>query len=152
MSTRKVPPQDKRCQMRREDGKQCRAARLKESRYCLFHHPWTQKRREKFEKVEELPLRQRSDIHELLVEAVRSVEAGRMNAQQAYALGWLLRLLRENLKGVEEEQTLYKEQGMVEAREPEFGEGTEGSAAEARETTTEAEAGEEEGSDQEVEE
>jgi hypothetical protein len=137
MSTKKAPVQAKRCQMARKGGQQCRAARLKGFEYCLFHHPWTQKHREKFHALKELPLRESSEIHTLLVEAVRGVEAGRMNAQQAYALGWLVRLLQENLTGLEEETAVCQKEGQVEEREPEFGERTEGRPAETMEEKTE---------------
>lgn len=122
MGTKRSPVQEKRCQMRREDGQQCRAARLKGSEYCLFHHPWTESHRKKFEELKELPLRESSEIHTLLVEAVRAVEAGRMNPQQAYALGWLVRLLRENLTRLEEETANCQKEGQVGEEEPEFGE------------------------------
>jgi len=144
MRAKKVPSQEKRCQEKRHDGKQCRAARLKGFEYCLFHHPWTQQHREKFEEVDELPLRESSDIHELLVGAVRAVEAGKMKSQQAYALGWLVRLLRENLTGVGEDLALYKKEGLVGTREPEFGEESEGGREEGPEGEAEAETDEKE--------
>lgn len=133
MRAKKVPPQEKRCQMRRNDGQQCRAARLKEEEYCLFHHPWTQQQRDRFEELDELPLRESGEIHELLVGAVRAVEAGRMNAQQAYALGWLVRLLQENLPALKEETARHAKEGQVERHEPEFGEATESVAEETTE-------------------
>jgi hypothetical protein len=151
MRTKKEPVQEKRCQMQRKDGRQCRAARLKGSEYCLFHHPWTQEHRKKFEELRELPLRESSEIHGLLVEAVRAVEAGRMNAQQAYALGWLVRLVQENLTGLEEETEACRKEGQVQEGEPEFGEATKSRAAETREEKADGEA-EEAGRGQSVEE
>jgi hypothetical protein len=151
MRSKKAPVQKKRCQMRRKDGQQCRAARLKGSEHCLFHHPWTEEHRNKFLELKELPLQESSEIHGLLVEAVRAVEAGRMNAQQAYALGWLVRLLQENLTGLEEETAACEKEGQVQESEPEFGEATESGAAETREEKADGEA-EEAGRGQSVEE
>ncbi len=137
MRSKKVPSPEKRCQRRRKDEQQCRAARLRNSEYCFFHHPWTQHHREQVERIENLPLTEGSEIHELLAGAVRGVESGRLKAQQAYALGWLVRQLRENLPGVEKELAEHEQKARTEEEEePEFGEPDEG----AEESTEESEA------------
>lgn len=122
MGTKKAPAQEKRCQEKRRDGTQCQAARLRKSEYCLFHHPWTRGRREELERLGELELRESSQIHEVLAEAVEDVKSGKMTTQQAYALVGLARMLRENLEDVVKEELrrrkILEEQGVGE--EPEF--------------------------------
>jgi len=141
VGSKRLPPPEKRCLEKRKDGAQCRAARLKGSEYCLFHHPWTERHRKKFEALKELPLRESSEIHGLLVEAVRAVEGGRMKAQQAYALGWLVRLLQENRTGLQEETAACEKEGRVEEEEPEFGAATEAETAEENAEETAKEGG-----------
>lgn len=146
MSTKKLPSPERRCQMKREDGKQCRAARLKDSDYCLFHHPWTQRHRKKLIRIDELALREADEVHELLVSTLLGVKEGKVNPQQAYAIGWLVRLVRENREELEEERAAAKEESLLNATEPEFAEPVEveeeeqeGEAAEGESEETTAE-------------
>lgn len=123
MKTKKLPSQERRCRMKRKDGKQCRAARLRDSDYCLYHHPWTQEHREKFFRIDELALQEADEVHELLVSTLEGVKEGTINPQQAYAIGWLVRLVRENREELEREREAAKrESRLEEEEEPEFAE------------------------------
>lgn len=131
MSPKKLPPPEKRCQEKRKDGMQCRAARTRGSDYCLFHHPFVERRRETLDRLDELELRESSDIHELLTEAVEGVKSGKLTTQQAYALQGLVKLLRENREDVvrEEEQVEEEMKQFENLKEPEFGDPKETPAA-----------------------
>lgn len=122
MPKKKLPSPQRRCQMKREDGQQCRAARLRDSDYCLFHHPWTQKHRRKLFRIDELALRGADDVHELLVSTLLGVKEGKINPQQAYAIGWLVRVVRENREELERERAAAKQESQLEEEEPDFAE------------------------------
>jgi len=136
MAQKKLPSPERRCQRKRKDGKQCRAARLRDSDYCLYHHPWTQEHREKFLRIDELALREADEVHELLVSTLDGVKEGKINPQQAYAIGWLVRLVRENREELEREQAAARKESRLEEEEPEFAE-----AAEVEEEEQEGEEG-----------
>jgi len=157
MGTRKVPPPERRCQEKRKDGRQCKAARVKGSEYCLFHHPFVERRRDELDRLDELELRESSDIHELLTEAVEGVRSGKLTTQQAYALQGLVKLLRENREDVVREEKRVKEEmeEFEHLKEPEFGDpketgatdegnGKEGSGGPLKKNAKEAQPAEEE--------
>ncbi len=131
MRTKKLPPPEKRCQEKRKNGTQCKAARTRGSEYCLFHHPFVEQRRDELDRLDELELRQSSDIHKLLAEAVEGVKSGKLKAQQAYALQGLVKLLRENRQDVVREEKRVKEEmeDFEDLKEPEFGDPKESGAA-----------------------
>lgn len=105
---KKLPPQEKRCHYRGEDGQQCRAARLLDSDYCFFHDPLVEDSRQELEQLEELQLGRPSEVHGLLVEIIKQVRKNRLKPKQAYALGWLVQLLMQNREAVEHEKDVYK--------------------------------------------
>jgi hypothetical protein len=123
MSAKKLPPPEKRCQEKRKNGMQCRAARVRGSEYCLFHHPYVERQRNALDRLDELELKESSDIHELLAEAVEGVKSGKLTTQQAYALAGLVKLLRENQKDVAREEKRAREEmeEFENLKEPEFG-------------------------------
>jgi hypothetical protein len=96
--------QEKRCQMGAGTPEQCRAPRQLDSEYCFFHDRDAQSHREALTKLEALRLATPSEIHDLLADMVKAVAENRLDPQQAYAIGWLLRQLRENLPAVETER------------------------------------------------
>ena len=110
MKNKKPPPLNKRCQMGAGTEAQCRAARLIDSDYCFFHDPEARRHREELERLEKLPLARASDIHQLLAWTLKAVRKKRINPQQAYAVGWLVRLMVENQPELEKERSNHKEQ------------------------------------------
>ena len=104
MRKKRVPSQGKRCQMGAGTAEQCRAPRQLDSEYCFFHDRDAQTHREALTKLEALRLATPSEIHDFLADMVKAVAENRLDPQQAYAIGWLLQQLRENLSAVEEER------------------------------------------------
>ena len=104
MRKKRVPAQSKRCQMGAGTAEQCRAPRQLDSEYCFFHDRDAQAHRETLTKLEALRLATPSEIHDFLADMVKAVAENRLDPQQAYAIGWLLQQLRENLSAVEEER------------------------------------------------
>lgn len=111
MRKKRVPAQDKRCQMGVGTPQQCRAPRQLDSEDCFFHDRDAQSHREAVIKLEALRLATASEIHELLADMVKAVAEKRLDPQQAYAIGWLLRQLRENLSAVEAERAEHAQGG-----------------------------------------
>jgi len=107
---KRPPAQERRCQMRAGTEQQCRAARLAGSEFCFFHDPVIRGHREELRELGELPLGRSRDLHQLLASAVKAVEKKRLDPQQAYAIGWLVRLMLETLQGVEKERTYHQSQ------------------------------------------
>lgn len=101
---KRPPEQERRCQRRAGTPEQCRAARLKGSNLCFFHDPVIRGHREDLMELNALPLGRPRDLHRLLTRVVRAVEKGKLNPQQGYAIGWLVQLLLQTLKGVEKER------------------------------------------------
>lgn len=104
MRKKRVPAQSKRCQMGAGTAGQCRAPRRSDSEYCFFHDRDAQAHREALNKLDRLRLATASEIHEFLADMVKAVAERRLDPQEAYAIGWLLRQLRENLSAVEAER------------------------------------------------
>ncbi|MFQ5664626.1 MAG: hypothetical protein ACE5HL_12440 [Terriglobia bacterium] len=92
---------------------QCRAPRQTSSEYCFFHDAAAQAHRELLARLEKLPLQTSGELHEFLAETVKAVADKRLDPQQAYAIGWLVRLLRENLAQVAEEHGRHQSGGYV---------------------------------------
>jgi hypothetical protein len=67
-----------------------------------------------------MPMRESSEVHALLVESVKGVQKGKLGPQQAYAIGWLVRQLRENLPAVEKELAEHEKEATVGSGEPEY--------------------------------
>jgi hypothetical protein len=111
MRKKRVPAQSKRCQVGAGTAEQCRAPRQLDSEYCFFHDRGAQAHREALTKLERLRLATASEIHEFLADMVKAVAERRLDPQQAYAIGWLLRQLRENLSAVEAERAEHAEGG-----------------------------------------
>ena len=140
MVTKRLPPAEKRCQERRKDGTQCKAARRRDSEYCLFHHPYVERHRNELERLSGLELKECSNIHELLAQTVEGVMKGKLTAQQAYALQGLVRLLRENRKDVAREEKEHEEafRQFEDLKEPEFAPVERAAASPEGETATSA--------------
>ncbi|MFQ5927732.1 MAG: hypothetical protein ACE5MH_09910 [Terriglobia bacterium] len=157
MRTRKLPPTEKRCKYRYDDGEQCRAARMYDSPHCFFHDPKARQGADGLAMLEELELRRASDIHRLLAEVVKAVRKKRLKPHEGYALGWLIQLMIQNLSGVEREESQYHAQsyGRVFAgalREHYFAPREEKEDEDGEEPAEEEEAEEGEGSEVEGEE
>ena len=102
---KRPPPQERRCQRGAGTEQQCRAARLRGSEFCFFHDPGIRGHRLELHELDELPLGRSRDLHRLLARVVEAVEKKKLNPQQAYAIGWLVQLLLQTLRGVEEERS-----------------------------------------------
>ena len=114
MRTRKLPPQEKRCQMAAGTEEQCRAPRRKNSEYCFFHAPEAQEERVALgEKLLSLRLLTHSDLHEFLVETTEAVRRKRLDPQRAYALACLVKQIQENLPAVDRELREHQSRGWV---------------------------------------
>lgn len=101
---KKPPPPERRCQRGAGTQTQCRAARMQGSDFCFFHHPEIRGHRIELHELDEVPLGRSRDLHRLLARAVEGVEGKRLDPQQAYAIGWLVQLLLQTLRGVEKER------------------------------------------------
>ena len=101
---KKPPPQERRCQHGAGTEKQCRAARMRASEVCFFHDPGIRGHRLELRELDALPLGRSRDLHELLARVIGAVEKRRLDPQQAYAIGWLVQLLLQTLRGVEKER------------------------------------------------
>ena len=108
MSRKKLPPPAKRCQYKTRSGKRCKAARLHDSEFCFFHDPIAQEGSWDLTRLEHLQLGKPSTIHQLLAETVEAVRQEKLNPQQAYAVGWLVQLMMQNLTGIEREAAGYE--------------------------------------------
>lgn len=108
MKEKRPPPQERRCQKGAGTEQQCRAARLRGSELCFFHDPGIRGHRLELRELGELPLGRSRDLHALLARAVEAVEKKRLDPQQAYAIGWLVQLLLQTLRGVEKERNLHE--------------------------------------------
>jgi hypothetical protein len=109
MSRKKLPPPEKRCQYKTGSGKRCKAARLHDSEFCFFHDPIAQEGSWDLTRLEHLPLGKPSTIHQLLAETVEAVRQEKLNPQQAYAVGWLVQLMMQNLSGIAREAAGYEQ-------------------------------------------
>lgn len=118
---KKLPPPQKRCQMRAGTERHCRAARKKDSEYCFFHDPHAIMHRLELNRLEHLPLQHSSELHELLAETVQQVMAGQLSPQQAYAVACLVRELRANTTGLRSEMDFHGFLGRALEDEPTSG-------------------------------
>ncbi|MGH9862208.1 MAG: hypothetical protein ACRD35_02160 [Candidatus Acidiferrales bacterium] len=101
---KRPPPQERRCQKDTGTEQQCRAARLRGSEFCFFHDPQIRGHRMAMQELDQLPLGKSQDLHRLLARAVRAVEKNKLTPQQAYAIGWLVQLMLQTLRGVDRER------------------------------------------------
>ena len=106
---KKPPAQERRCQRGAGTETQCRAARMQVSQFCFFHDPGIRGHRIELRELDQLPLARSRDLHRLLARAVEAVEKKRLNPQQAYAIGWLVQLLLQTLRGVEKERDYHRQ-------------------------------------------
>jgi len=104
MKEKKPPPPERRCQRGAGSEEQCRAARMRASEFCFFHDPGIRGHRIELRELDEVPLGRSRDLHRLLGRIVTAVEKKRLDPQQAYAIGRLVQLLLETLRGVETER------------------------------------------------
>lgn len=107
---KKPPPQERRCQRGAGTEEQCRAARLQGSELCFFHDPVIRGHRLELRELDEIPLGRSRELHRLLARVVEAVEKKRLDPQQAYAIGWLVRLLLQTMRGVEKERSYHQSQ------------------------------------------
>lgn len=105
---KKPPPPERRCQRGTGTEAQCRAARMQGSEFCFFHDPGIRGHRIELRELDEVPLGRSRELHRLLARAVEGVERKRLDPQQAYAIGWLVQLLLQTLRGVEKERSLHE--------------------------------------------
>ncbi|MGH9813934.1 MAG: hypothetical protein ACRD4T_12445 [Candidatus Acidiferrales bacterium] len=105
MKAKRPPAQERRCQRGARTPEQCRAARMRGSELCFFHDPGIRMHRLELAELSDLPLGRSRDLHRLLARVVRAVEKKKLDPQQAYAIGWLVQLLLQTLKGVEDERS-----------------------------------------------
>jgi len=59
--------------------------------------------------LDEVPLARSRDLHRLLGRIVTAVEKKKLDPQQAYAIGWLVQLLLQTLRGVEKERDYHRQ-------------------------------------------
>ena len=104
---KKPPAQERRCQRGAGTETQCRAARMQVSQFCFFHDPGIRGHRIELRELDEVPLARSRDLHRLLGRIVTAVEKKKLDPQQAYAIGWLVQLLLQTLRGVETERTYH---------------------------------------------
>jgi hypothetical protein len=80
------------------------------SEFCFFHDPVIRGHRLELRELGELPLGQSRDLHRMLARVAGAVERKKLNAQQAYAIGWLVQLMLKTLEGVEKERIHHESQ------------------------------------------
>lgn len=91
-----------RCRGRLPTGRRCEAARLRHSRYCVFHDPEMHERRRRL--AEPIPYEHPDEVQRLLAEAVEAVKKGKLEAREGNTLGYLATLLAQNQARVEKEK------------------------------------------------
>lgn len=152
MRIKKVPPQEKRCQMNAGKKEQCRAPRTWKSEYCFFHEPEARDQRIFLgEKLMRLRWLNPSDLHEVLVQTTEAVRRKKLDPQRAYALACLVKQIQENLPAVDKELREHRESGYV-GWDAELVEKRAWVEAEAEERSRAEEGKEEEGKEEEGEE
>lgn len=105
-------PEEKRCRHTWEDGRRCRAWRIKESEWCFFHDP-------EANRPPRVPaLLSATELHAVLVQAVKDLREKRISPGEAYALGYLVQLLSTLQKHVHHEySTVIGEDELLDAIE-----------------------------------
>ena len=104
------PPPEKRCKHRTEKGTPCRAARRKESDYCIYHDKEFQERRKEAKAARiMLDRRKRPDsaegIHALLVRNVEELREGKIEPRVANSIAYHAQVMRSNLGDLQLERS-----------------------------------------------
>ncbi len=114
MRTKKLPPQEKRCQLDAGTKEQCRAPRQRYSEFCFFHDPEAEAERIQLgAKLMRLRWLNPSDLHDYLVRTTEAVRRKRLDPQRAYAIACLVKQIQENLPAVDKELLEHRESGYV---------------------------------------
>ncbi len=93
-----MPPPDYRCRGRLPNGRRCEAAVLKNSIYCVFHHPETQRRRASL--MIRIPYEFPEEVQRLLGEVVEAVKRKKLSPRAGNTIGYLASLLVQNQERV----------------------------------------------------
>lgn len=96
-------PEGRRCVFVFEDGRRCRMRRWG-TELCFHHDPAAAKmRRNRGRPLSRLRMLAATEVHALLTEALRKLQAGEISPGEAYATGYLAQLVLGNLRQVQEE-------------------------------------------------
>ena len=96
-------PEERRCVFVFEDGRRCRMRRWG-TELCFHHDPAAaEKRKNRGRPLSRLRMLAATEVHTLLTETLRKLQAGRISAGEAYATGYLAQLVLGNLRNVREE-------------------------------------------------
>ena len=104
-----VPP-EKRCKHRTEKGTPCRAARRKESEYCIFHDREFQQHRNEIKGARTMLDRRKTPdsaegIHALLIRNVEELRQGKIDPRVANSIAYHAQLLMANLDDLKSERS-----------------------------------------------
>jgi len=96
-------PEERRCVFVFEDGRRCRMRRWG-TELCFHHDPAAaEKRKNRGRPLSRLRMLAATEVHALLTETLRKLQAGQISAGEAYATGYLAQLVLGNLRKVREE-------------------------------------------------
>lgn len=96
-------PEERRCVFVFGDGRRCRMRRWGKE-LCFHHDPEAaQKRKNRGRPLSRLRMLAATEVHELLTETLRKLQAGQIDAGEAYTTGYLAQLVLRNLRKVREE-------------------------------------------------
>lgn len=104
-----VPP-ERRCTYRTQGGTPCRAARRKDSDYCIYHDKNFQKRRNEARACRTiLDRRKQPDsaegIHALLIRNVEELRSGKIEPRVANSIAYQAQLMKANLPELQRERS-----------------------------------------------
>jgi len=96
-------PEERRCVFVFEGGRRCRMRRWG-AELCFHHDPAAaEKRKNRGRPLSRLRMLAATEVHALLTETMRRLQAGEVSAGEAYATGFLAQLVLGNLDRVKEE-------------------------------------------------
>ena len=104
------PPPEKRCKYRTGKGTPCRAARRKESDYCIFHDKEFRERRQELKAARTMLDRRKTPdsaegVHALLARNVEELREGKIEPRVANSIAYHAQLMKANLPRLERERS-----------------------------------------------
>ena len=103
-------PSEKRCKYRTEKGTPCRAARRKESDYCIFHDKEFRERHQELQAARTMLDRRKTPdsaegVHALLFRNVEELRQGKIEPRVANSIAYHAQLMMGNLTRLERERS-----------------------------------------------
>lgn len=96
-------PEERRCVFLFADGRRCRTRRCR-AELCFHHDPGAaEKRKNRGRPLSRLRMLAATEVHAMLADTLRKLQAGQISPGEAYATGYLAQLVLGNLRKVREE-------------------------------------------------